>query len=176
MGYMEISLQSANSLKIRGKRASVYINPQDKTANYNMAILLSNPAKSSLKIREDVVVLDGPGEYEAGGIKVTGIKADNATVYSISLDNMDLLLGNRESLEKVHQKVKEHHVALIHAGTFGNTSFAPGLGMNAILFFGDKAKETIDTMAKEEKKESAKYTISSDKLPAETETILLTSV
>lgn len=173
MGYMEISLQSVNSLKIRGKHAALYINPQDKTANYNMAILLGNPAKSSLKIRDDVVIIDGPGEYEAGGIKVTGIKADSASVYSITIDGVELILGDREALEKVHQKVKEHNVALIHAGTFGNTSFAPALGMNAILFFGDKGKETIDTMAKEEKKESNKFSISSDKLPAETETILL---
>lgn len=172
---MEISVQDTNSLKIRGKHAAVYINPHDKTANYNMAILIGSPAKSSLKIKDDVVVIDGPGEYEAGGIKVSGIKSENGTVYTITVDNVDLLLGDREGIEKVHQKLKEHNVALVHAGTFGNTSFATSLGMNALLFFGDKAKETIDTLAKDEKKESAKYTISSEKLPAETETILLTS-
>jgi len=48
--------------------------------------------------------------------------------------------------------------------------------MNAALFFGENASETIDTMAKDEKKESTKYTISSEKLPAEVETILLKSV
>ena len=66
IGYMEITLQSTTSLRIKGKHASVFINPQDKTANYNAAILIGNPLKSSLKIREDVVVIDGPGEYEAG--------------------------------------------------------------------------------------------------------------
>ena len=172
---MEISLQSTNALKIRGKHAAVFINPQDKTANYNMAILLGKPAKSSLKIRDDVVVIDGPGEYEAGGIKVTGIKADTATVYSINIDGVDVILGDRDGLDKVHQKLKEHHVALINANTVGNTSFVPSLGMNAVLFFGEMAKETIDTLAKDEKKESTKYTIAAEKLPTETETILLTS-
>lgn len=176
MGYMEITVQSVNSLKIKGKHASVFINPQDKTANYNMAILLGNPAKSNLKIREDVVVIDGPGEYEAGGIKVSGIKAESSTVYSINIDNVDVVVGNRDALEKVHQKLKEHNVALINADTSGNASFATGLGMNANLFFGEQAKATIDTIAKDEKKELGKYVISSDKLPAETETVLLTSV
>jgi hypothetical protein len=173
---MEISVQDKNSLKIRGKHSAVYINPQDKTANYNMAILIGSPAKSSLKIKDDVVVIDGPGEYEAGGIKVSGIKSENGTVYSISLDNMELLLGDLEGLEKIHQKLKEHHVAVVYAGAVGNTSFATSLSMNALLFFGEKAKETVDTLAKDEKKESSKYTISSDKLPTETETILLNSI
>lgn len=172
---MEISVQNSNALKIKGKHASVFINPQDKTANYNMAIILGNSAKSSLKIRDDVVIIDGPGEYEAGGIKVSGIKADTTTVYSINIDNLDLVLGNREGLEKIYQKLKEHNVALIYSDTPGNVSFATGLGMNSILFFGDSAKEAIDSLAKEGKKELAKYTIASDKLPAETETVLLAS-
>ncbi len=173
---MEISVQDKNSLKIRGKHAAVYINPQDKTANYNMAILIGNPPKSSLKIKDDVVVIDGPGEYEAGGIKVSGMRSENGTVYSITLDNVDLILGDRDGLEKVHQKLKEHNVALVHAGSVGNTSFATSLGMNALLFFGDNAKDVIDTLAKDEKKELSKYTISSEKLPTETETILLASI
>jgi hypothetical protein len=173
---MEISVQDTNSLKIRGKHAAVYINPHDKTANYNMAILIGNPSRSSLKIKEEVVIIDGPGEYEAGGIKVSGIKSETGTVYTITVDNIDLLLGDRDGLEKIYQKLKEHHVAVIHAGTVGNTSFATSLGMKALLFFGEKAKESIDSLAKDEKKELAKYTISSDKLPTEPETILLTGI
>jgi len=169
---MEISVQDTNSLKIRGKHAAVYINPHDKTANYNMAILIGNPSKSSLKIKDDIVIINGPGEYEAGGIKVSGIKSENGTVYSLTLDN----IGDLEGLEKIHQKLKEHHVAVVHAGAVGNTSFATSLGMNALLYFGEKAKESIDTLAKDEKKELAKYTISSDKLPTEPETILLTGI
>ena len=59
---MEITVQSTDSLRIKGKTGSVFINPIDKTATYNAAILLGNPAKDSLKIRDDVVVLSGPGE------------------------------------------------------------------------------------------------------------------
>lgn len=175
MGYMEVSLQSTNSLKIRGKHASLFVNPQDKTATYNMAILLANPTPASLKIRDDVVIIDGPGEYEAGGIKVSGIKSDKSTVYSITIDNIEVVLGNRDALEKVHQKLREHHVALIHANDTGNASFAPSLGLNAILIFGEHAQSTIDTLAKDEKKQTTKYSFSADKLPTDTETVLLTS-
>lgn len=173
MVYMEISVQGVDSPKIRGKHSAIVINPQDKTSSYNAALLIGNPAKSSLKIRDDVVIINGPGEYEAGGIKVSGMKADDQTIYTISFENLDVLVGTRESLEKAHQKLKEHNVAIIYANTAGNISFASTLSMNALIFIGEKAREVVDSFAKEEKKEIGKYVISAEKLPTEIETILL---
>jgi len=175
IGYMEISLTGSNSLKIRGKHAAVYVNPQDKTANYNAAILLGNPAKSLLKIRDDVVIIDGPGEYEAGGIKITGIWSDNQTVYTISIDNLEVLLGDREALEKVYQKLKEHQIAIVYSGSPGGAAFATSLATKALIFTGEHAREVVDSLAKEEKKELTKYVVTAEKLPVETETILLAS-
>ncbi len=173
MGYMEIASVGTNSIRIKGKNASVVINPEEKNITYNAAILIGNPQKSLLKLSEENVLIDGPGEYEAGGIKMTGIKADAQTVYSITVDGVEILLGDREALEKVHQKMKDHHVAVIFANTFGNVSFASSLAMSAILFTGEKGRESIDTIAKDQKKEVPKYSISADKLPSEAETILL---
>lgn len=170
---MEISLQSVNSLKIRGKKATIAINPQDKSATPNLVILLGNPAKSSLKIPGDVVVIDGPGEYEAAGVKITGSKADDQTIYSLTIDGVDILLGARQALEKTHQKLKEHNISLIYAAVEGDASFATALSVNAIVFFGEKAEAVVNTLAKEEKKRTSKYQITAEKLPTETETILL---
>lgn len=175
MGYMEISLQGLNSLKIRGKHAAIFINPQDKTSSYNAAVILGNPLASTLKIRDDVVIINGPGEYEAGGIKITGTKAETNVVYSISLDNVDLLVGDRADIEKTFQKLKEYQIVIIHAGDVGTATFAPSLGINAVLFFGEHAREVVDTVAKDQKKETTKYVISGDKLPTERETVLLVS-
>lgn len=173
---MEITLQSTISLKLKGKHASVFINPQDKTSGYNAAILIGSPAKSTLKIRDDVVIIDGPGEYEAGGIKITGIKADSQTVYTLSIDNLDLVIGTKEALEKVHQKLKEQAVALVQADTIdGDSAFVGTLGLNARIFYGTKAHELADILAKDTKKDSSKYVITSEKLPLETETVLLVS-
>lgn len=175
MGYMEISLVSANSIKLKGKHATLLINPQDKSATYNVAVLFGNPPKSSLKLHTDIVTIDGPGEYEAGGIKISGVKADGETAYSFRVDGVDLLLGSLANLEKVHQKMKEHHVALVAVETEGNSSFVSALATHALMFFGPQAQSVVDTLAKEEKKVTTKYSISADKLPGETETILLAS-
>ncbi|MBI5044524.1 MAG: hypothetical protein HZC02_01230 [Candidatus Levybacteria bacterium] len=170
---MEIASFGTNSIRIKGKNASIIINPQDKGTISNAVILIGNPQKSSLKIPTDTVIIDGPGEYEAGGIKMTGVKAESQTVYTVTVDGVEILLGDREALEKAHQKLKDHNIAVVFANTFGNISFAPSLAMNAILFTGEKGRECVDTIAKDTKKEVPKYTISVDKLPSETETILL---
>lgn len=170
---MEISLQSPNSLKIKGKKATLGINPQDKAATLNLAILLGNPAKSSLKIPDDIVVIDGPGEYEAAGVKITGMRADGQTVYSFNVDGVDILLGTRQALEKAQQKLKEHNVTLVYTAVEGEASFATALSVNAMVFFGESAKPVADQLAKEEKKQTTKYQITAEKLPTETETVLL---
>jgi len=170
---MEITVQSPASLKIKGKHASVFINPQDKTSSYNAAILIGNPAKVLLKIRDDVVIIDGPGEYEAGGIKITGLKAGTQTVYTLSIDSVDVVIGEKSALEKVYQKLKEQSVAIIQADALADASFIPSVGLNARILYGVHARETVDSFAKDTKKESAKYVITVDKMPLEPETVLL---
>lgn len=172
---MEIILASPSSVKLQGKNASVYVNPVDKSDSYNAAILLNNPSASSLSIHEKAVVIDGPGEYETGGIKITGIGAEGKTAYSLSIDSIDIILGDINTLEKLHQKVKEHNIALMYAPEEGNVSFASSLAAHALIFFGEKGQEVVDTFAKEEKKVLSKYQVTVQKLPAETETVLLAS-
>lgn len=172
---MEVTVQGTNSLKIRGKYASIQVNPTDKSNAYNAAILLSNPAKSSLKIDDEIVVIDGPGEYEAGGIKISGIRSEGVTAYSLLVDGVEVLLGDLKTLEKLHQKVKEHTIALVYTPEEANVSFATSLASSALLFYGEKSSIVIDSLAKDEKKVLPKYQITAEKLPLEMETVLLAS-
>lgn len=172
---MEIIVQGENSLKIKGKNASISVNPTDKNASYNAAILLNNPTRSSLALNKEAVVIDGPGEYETGGIKISGTRAEGKTVYSLTVDDIAIILGDIKTLEKLHQKMKEHNIALLYAPEEGNVSYVSSLATNALLFYGAKAPVVIDTLAKDEKKVIAKYQVTLQKLPEETETILLAS-
>ncbi len=173
MVYMEITALAAHSLKLKGKHAALFVNPLDKTSSYNAAIILGNSPKSSLKIRDDVVTISGPGEYEAAGITMTGTRADTDTIYSITLDDIEILLGTRSGLEKLHQRLQEHAILIVDADSTGDISFVSSLGMNSILFFGEHGAELADSLSHENKKEMTKYAVTRDKLPAETETILL---
>jgi hypothetical protein len=172
---MEISVQSPMSLKLKGKHATIVINPYDKSTAYNAALLIGSPAKSDLKFNEEGVVIDGPGEYEAGGVKISGTRVDGLTVYSLNVDGVDIAVGDIAALEKLHQKMKEHNVLIVHANTVQTATFITTLATNASLFYGVNSREVVDSLAKEEKKVVQKYQITAEKLPAETETILLAS-
>jgi hypothetical protein len=173
MVHMEISLGSPTFVKIRGKRSAIAINPTDKTVVYNAALLINNPSESSLKIHPDAVIIDGPGEYEVGGIKVTGIKNDADVVYTINVDQCDILIGNLKSIEKVHTKLKDHHMILVHADEASDPAFLTSLSPNAVLVYGTQAESVLKSFGKDSTAKTNKYTTTVDKLPQEMETYLL---
>src|SRR5664279_576887 len=107
---MEISILPQASLRIKGKHAALIIDPQEKSA-YNAAIFL-NKNQSTTSVGDDIVILNGPGEYEVGGIKIKGLKGENETLYSINIDGIDLLLGNINSLDKMQHKLQEHNIVI----------------------------------------------------------------
>lgn len=170
---MEITIVSDHSIKLRGKNASVFVNPVDKAAQVNAAIILAPFEKKNMKLKDDVVVITGPGEYEAGGIKINGTKSAGKTVFSINIDGVDIALGDISALDALHQKMKEHHVLLALSDETHSASFTSTIATHVVGFFGAQAAAVVDTVAKEQKKIVSKYQISVDKLPTETETLLL---
>lgn len=173
MGYMEISLVAPKSIRLKGKHATLIINPHDKASVYSAALLIGNPPPSSLMLQPETITIAGPGEYEVSGIKVSGISSEGQTAFTVRIDEIDILVGDLQALEKVHQKMKEHHAAIIFVEEQGNSSFVSALGTSALLFAGPQAVSVIDSLAKDEKKVTTKYTLFADKLPVETELVLL---
>lgn len=171
MMYMEIALLPRESLKIKGKHASIVVNPQDKT-QYNAALLIGMD-QNAIKLNEDTVLFNGPGEYEAGGIKITGIKNNENLAYSIIVDGIDMLIGQLSALEKMQQKLNENSIVIALTGQAANADFLTSLTSHVIIFSGAGAKETARTLEKDEVKSMSKYQITLDKLPAEIETVVL---
>lgn len=170
MKYMEIALLPKSALKIKSKNATFVVDPQDAT-QYNAGILLG---KSGAEVTEhEMVILDGPGEYEVGGVKMTGIKGDGSSVYSMYIDGLDVVLGRISSLEKVQNKLKEHNILVVLCDEAKNASFLTALASNTIILYGEKAGEIAQTFGKETVKQMAKYSTTKDKLPQEVETIVL---
>lgn len=170
---MEIAVLQKNGLKLRGKQAALLINVIDKTVAHDAVIALGDSYDRTLKNKSDVVVIDGPGDYEVGGVKITGSRADGNTVYSLTIDGVEMLLGALEDLEKMHQKLKEHHIVVASVGSVIDASFMTTLASNVVLFFGDKAGDVTGSFAKDSLKTMPKYQVTKEKLPQEMETVLL---
>jgi hypothetical protein len=171
MVNMEVSYIAKTGLKIKGKQATIGVDPRDKEG-YNGVILLDESVDPQ-SVDVDSMIMQGPGEYEIGGIKISATRSGDNTVYSLNVDNVDVLVGKIAAIEKVQQKLKEHHLAVLCTDTVVDSSFATGLATNAVMFYGEKAPEVVKNLTTETVKQMPKYQTTREKLPSEMETILL---
>jgi hypothetical protein len=158
-----------SSLRIKGKNASFVVNPQ--SASSANAILSLIPGEEFAS--EESVVLNGAGEYEIGGVKITGMRNDKEVLYSMNLDGMEILIGTVTLFSAMQHKLKEHNVVVVNCEETTDASFLTSLGVNAVLFYGENASVVAEGFEKEKLQKMNKYSASLGKLPSEMETVLL---
>lgn len=177
---MEIVLLAQNGLKIKGKQSTVLLNSVNDTSV--SSAILSFDTNFSATHQSPAVIINNPGEYEVGGIKITGLRSGRSggsggsgdtTVFSLKIDGLEVLVGEIEAIEKIHQKLKEHNIVVLYVDKNMDASFVTGLAVNGVLFYGVKASEVIKTFAKDNVQEMSKYQTTLEKIPLELETILL---
>jgi hypothetical protein len=166
---MEIALLQKSVLRIKGKNATFVVNPQvSATAN---AVLLFDP--NDQFTTDEAVVLNGAGEYEIGGVKLTGLGNEKSVLYSMNIDGMELVVGTASLLSAMQHKLKEYNIVVVNCEEVVDAAFLTSLAINAVLFYGEKAPDVAEGFEKEKLQKTNKYSASLGKLPAEMETILL---
>jgi hypothetical protein len=168
---MEIALVGKDSLRIKGKHSTIVVDPQEKSS-YNAALLL-RMTSGAVNPVEDSVIISGPGEYEVGGVKITGLRSGEENTYSLLVDGIDILVGRIRTIEKLVQKLKEHHIVIAYEDEVRDASFMTGVATRVVMFYGEKGREIAQAFGKENVKEMSKYTSTLDKLPTEIETVIL---
>jgi len=170
---MEIALLSSSSLRLKGKQATFVVNPSEKTTSYTGALLLGNVAIEKLRIDPNATLIEGPGDYEIGGIKFSATRFDTELMYSIVIDDVSILLIESKTLTKAHQKMQDHDIVVVYLTTNEDPSVAANVANSVVLYFGTHAKEAITQFIKEGVQEMNKYVITKDKLPTEVVQTLL---
>lgn len=168
---MEVALISKKSLRIKGKNAVLSVDPDSKFES-NAALFLDKEPQGKYVVGAEVVI-NGPGEYETGGIKISGVKHDDNLVYSMTVDNVGILLGKLTTLEKLHTKLKEANILVVNCDNVSDASFLTALVTNVVIFYGDKATEICKAFGQENPKTAKQFSTTVEKLPAEVETVIL---
>lgn len=98
---MDITYLGKGSVKLSGKQISVVTDPEtDKKVSADVIVITDVTSKANAG---EVMVIDGPGEYEIKGSLITGVPAQlhidedgmRATAYSIEVDGVSVgVLGN----------------------------------------------------------------------------------
>ncbi len=169
---MEFAVLPKGGIRIKGKQATLVVGSSDVSVGVN-ALLLYTYDETGESIKEDVLVIDGPGDFEVSSIKISTYRNGPDLAHSFSMDGIDVVIGKITALERMQSKLGEHQIVVIFADTVSDPSFASTLVTNTLVFYGDKGKEVAEKVAKGALQEVPKYVVTMDKLPVEVETVLL---
>lgn len=172
---MEIFQISKNSIKIKGKNSSFAVDPNDlikaKTQADAVIVLLGESLNLD-KIEEQRVIIQGPGEYEVSGTKVTGFLLEGKNAYSLQLDGIDVLLASLETLKKLKEPTRDYKILVLNANAIIDGSEITALAPSVVLLFGEKAEDVAKTLSGNTSR-LPKFVLKKEQLPEEMQVVVL---
>lgn len=149
---MEITLLSKSSLRIKGKKGALVVNPTSeikaKVACDAIVLTSNNVPFAANKVEGSRVTISGSGEYEVAGIKITAHKINREIVYQIYVDATLVLLGKVSTIERFKDKFQGADVAVLEADTLCDEAMLATLEPSAAVFYGEKTNEIKTAMHK----------------------------
>lgn len=172
---MDIQLLNKDSLKIKSKKTTLVVDPKSSLQKIDAdAVLIIDKTSDATRVNGSRILIDGVGEYEISGLKVSGIKLDKDIMYGLSSDNVDAIVAKASSLEKIPaDKIGEYKIAIINVDSDLDQSVVTAMEPRVVVLYGEKAREGAKVLGKESAPVSAKITITDEKLPEEMDVMLL---
>lgn len=175
---MDIIHIEKNCIRIKGKTASFLLDPLPGIAkNSADAILfLNEDAQNDISKIEGVrLIIKAPGEYEVGGVKISGIRTEDYLTYIMNIDGIEVFIGNGEAMQKIQEKVKECDVAIVITMAIVNGSFIAALSPKVLVLVGIGALGLAKALGKENTQAATKTQVTKEKLPDEMDVVVLAS-
>lgn len=132
---MEILKISASSIKIKGKNAAIVIDPDSKIDA--QIIIATQPIESlsSSLVEGERLIISGPGEYEAGGIGITGKSFKDHVIYTI-FESVKIIFVRSDCIEAVPDDEEYDCVIVKAVSAFKDEILAP-INTKCIVLYGD---------------------------------------
>ena len=171
---MDIAVLGGNALKIRSKHTSFVVDPVKTVSKVNAdaILLLENINIDTSRVLDQRIIIDGPGEYEVGGVKISGIKAKNGTVYSLLMDNLQVVLGKVSDISRLQDNAPSCQIAVLEVDD-DLKSIVGKLEPKTIILYGDKKMEGAKLLGKGDIQPVQKFTTTKDKLPEDMQVVVL---
>jgi len=178
---MDIAILGGNALKIRSKHASFVVDPVKTMSKVNAdaILLLGNIDIDTSRVLDKRIIIDGPGEYEVGGVKISGIKigppgrdAGHGIIYSLFLDSLRIILGKVSDISRIEDTTSSCQIALLLADS-DLKSIVAKLEPKIIVLYGEKKMEGAKLLGKADIQPVQKFTTTKDKLSEEIEVVVL---
>lgn len=117
---MEIKYLGDKTIFLKGKKEAILVNPDGNLIDDNKlgcrTILYTSEEGRQSDLLGDKVLINGPGEYEIGGVEINGINGeDGNTVYKIVIDGFKVVVMGelkQELSEKRVERIEEADILL----------------------------------------------------------------
>src|SRR6266568_4947066 len=168
---MEIALTGPSTIRLKGKQATLLINPlpDHKKVATDGTLFFSrmDDAFDTSTLEGNKILIDGAGEYEISGVKIAADTISTQLYFEINLDTLDILVSKASVLAKRKDDSKEYMIAVIQADTLLDQSVIAAMNLNAFVLYGEHASEIITKLGKEDVTPVTKSVITKEKLPTE---------
>jgi len=170
---VDITIFGENSLKIKGKKVTFVIDPGKEMPKTSAdAIILSGERNADIsRVTDSRIVIAGPGSYEVGGIKVSGLKTPKGIVYRLLVDDIVTILGSSTDVKV--EGYDSCQVAIINTTNDFSESYVTALEPKSTILYGENKVESAKKLGAESIIEVPKITILKDKLPEKMEISVL---
>ncbi|MFA6007444.1 MAG: hypothetical protein WC784_02235 [Candidatus Shapirobacteria bacterium] len=179
---MEIKYIGDNSIYIKGKKENVWINPtQSDFSSKNESgriCIFTEKERNFVKLGEEAekVVICGPGEYEVGGVEISGINS----MYSLTVDGIKIVTVGKlegEISDRKKEKLEEADVLLLEMST-NSVEIAKKSAANYLVPVNYEKEEKelkifLDAFDKESLEKIESLKVDRENLPEGVEVILL---
>lgn len=169
---MDVTLLDTTSLKIKSKKAIFIVDPNALIAKTEADAIISLNKFTDQKVVDHRVILSGPGEYEVNGVKLSGVKGNGSTAFTVYADGMEIFIGNASAASILGDKLKDHKIGIINADSDFSLSTINHLEASYIIIYGERANEWATKIEKPSERLN-KVSFSADKLTEEVKIIIL---
>jgi hypothetical protein len=182
---MEIGLLSDNALRVKGKKSVLLVDVSDTTKIEANAYLFLTQSILTAKANSEGLLIGGPGDYEVSGTKISVTKSGEELVYVLTIDGMKIFFSSTSAFLKMKDKVEEQDMVILYCNESIDQAAVTNAQPSVVVCYGEKGLEVSKNLGKGlNKQEDAatpdaeikpvdKFTIATEKLPAEMQIVLL---
>lgn len=172
---MDIAIVGKTSIKLKGKKVSFIVDPSKdtpKTATDAIILLNGYDNIDTSRVTDSRMTIEGPGGYEVGGAKISGLSTPKGVLHKLSIDDIVVIIGR--ATESTTEGFSTCQVAIVNTedGDF-NESFVTSLEPKMTVLYGEKKIDAAKTLGAESVTSVPKITITKDKLPEKMEVVIL---
>ncbi|MCL4353782.1 hypothetical protein M1615_04985 [Patescibacteria group bacterium] len=149
---MEISCLSEDSLKIKGKKISLAVDPDPSLlskALFPLALFLTKKNRRRTDSENTVLFIEGAGEYEAAGVKISAFGQEKLS-YELRIDGFKLFLADKDDLLKNQFEDADYNIIVLRADSpASDLSMVSGMP-SYLIFYGKNAIQQAKALGKED--------------------------